>query len=186
MPRAKRMPTASTALAARSLISDHEAGGAALCSRSVVEDNDELEILYEGTQNREGPSHPFSQLSTGGTAQLIAIGNFTRFILLELGESHQAGPSALATESQRARSDFYVLPSPEQIPRLPNFASSRIGSLHSRPALSGSPQRTEARYPSNVFVEVIGHGAGTIFNREHGLSNGDNTTYVHLGSASIT
>jgi hypothetical protein len=56
---------ASTALAAESLLSPVlfgestavEGGRAAICSKSVIEIYDELEVLYEGTQDRSGMSH---------------------------------------------------------------------------------------------------------------------------------
>lgn len=53
LPNAKRIPTSSTALAAQSLFTESEPG-AALCSRSVLDSNPDLEILYEGTQDKKG------------------------------------------------------------------------------------------------------------------------------------
>ena len=65
LPNAKRIAVASTALAAESLISpipsgqDGEEGvRAAICSKSVIEIYPELEVLYEGTQDRSGMSFP--------------------------------------------------------------------------------------------------------------------------------
>jgi hypothetical protein len=65
LPNAKRISVASTALAAESLIAPisfgERAAGmgakAAICSKSVVGIYDELEVLYEGTQDRSGMSH---------------------------------------------------------------------------------------------------------------------------------
>jgi prephenate dehydratase len=64
LPNAKRIAVASTALAAESLIapissaeSEGEGVRAAICSKSVVEIYDELEVLFEGTQERSGMSH---------------------------------------------------------------------------------------------------------------------------------
>jgi prephenate dehydratase len=57
LPRAKLVPTASTALAAQYLLSadPSEEVGSAICSRSVVDlQPDLLEVLYEGTQDRKG------------------------------------------------------------------------------------------------------------------------------------
>ena len=65
LPNAKKIAVASTALAAESLLSpispdEGEGGGegvrAAICSKSVIEIYDELEVLYEGTQDRSGTS----------------------------------------------------------------------------------------------------------------------------------
>jgi prephenate dehydratase len=82
LPNAKRISVASTALAAESLIAPisfgERAAGmgakAAICSKSVVGIYDELEVLYEGTQDRSGMSHfhfrflflPFTQLPDDG------------------------------------------------------------------------------------------------------------------------
>jgi prephenate dehydratase len=71
LPNAKRVAVSSTALAAESLIapisSGERAAGedvkAAICSKSVVEIYDELEVLYEGTQDRSGMSFPPPLLS---------------------------------------------------------------------------------------------------------------------------
>jgi prephenate dehydratase len=64
LPNAKRISVASTALAAESLIAPisfgERAAGmgakAAICSKSVVGIYDELEVLFEGTQDRSGMS----------------------------------------------------------------------------------------------------------------------------------
>jgi prephenate dehydratase len=64
LPNAKRISVASTALAAESLMAPvsfgERAAGmgakAAICSKSVVGIYDELEVLFEGTQDRSGMS----------------------------------------------------------------------------------------------------------------------------------
>jgi prephenate dehydratase len=64
LPNAKRISVASTALAAESLMAPvsfgeratWEVGRAAICSKSVVGIYDELEVLFEGTQDRSGMS----------------------------------------------------------------------------------------------------------------------------------
>lgn len=63
LPNAKRIAVASTALAAESLLSPIPSGQggeegerAAICSKSVIEIYPELEVLYEGTQDRSGTS----------------------------------------------------------------------------------------------------------------------------------
>ena len=65
LPNVKRIPVASTALAAESLLSpipsgqgEEEEVRAAICSKSVIEIYPELEVLYEGTQDRSGMSPP--------------------------------------------------------------------------------------------------------------------------------
>ena len=64
LPNAKRIPTDSTAAAAKSLLSMSRTNGdgsnrddgvsAAICSESVVDIYPELEVLYKGTQDRSG------------------------------------------------------------------------------------------------------------------------------------
>jgi len=66
LPDAKRIPTDSTAAAAKSLLSMSRTNGdgssssggvcAAICSESVVDIYPELEVLYKGTQDRSGSS----------------------------------------------------------------------------------------------------------------------------------
>jgi len=66
LPNAKRIAVASTALAAESLLSpipSDEGARAAICSKSVIEIYPELEVLYEGTQDRSGLSFPSSSFS---------------------------------------------------------------------------------------------------------------------------
>ena len=70
LPNAKRIAVASTALAAESLLSPIPSGQggeegerAAICSKSVIEIYPELEVLYEGTQDRSGMSPPSSSLT---------------------------------------------------------------------------------------------------------------------------
>jgi hypothetical protein len=73
LPSAKRVAVASTALAAESLLSPISSGEragegerAAICSKSVIEIYEELEVLYEGTQDRSGMS-PLSLLRLSRT-----------------------------------------------------------------------------------------------------------------------
>jgi prephenate dehydratase len=80
LPNAKRIAVASTALAAESLIApisfgERAAGGgakAAICSKSVVEIYDELEVLYEGTQDRSGMSR-FLLLSLSQLSRMVQV-----------------------------------------------------------------------------------------------------------------
>jgi prephenate dehydratase len=64
LPNAKRIPTDSTAAAAKSLLPSSQTNGdgldrskgvcAAICSESVVDVYPELKVLYKGTQDRSG------------------------------------------------------------------------------------------------------------------------------------
>lgn len=86
LPNTKRISTASTALAAESLLgpisfrdSDRAAseaegviGRAAICSSSVVGIYPELEVLYEGTQDRSGMSpSSLNSIHSSGTVFIL-------------------------------------------------------------------------------------------------------------------
>lgn len=61
LPQARRLPTSSTAGAARSLLEEGGEKGAAICSRGVVQVLEGLEVATEGIEDMSGASlGPFS------------------------------------------------------------------------------------------------------------------------------
>ena len=57
LPSAKRVPTASTAGAAQSLLEPGNERGAAICARNVVDVVEGLRIVSEGVEDMAGASH---------------------------------------------------------------------------------------------------------------------------------
>ncbi|WWC65464.1 uncharacterized protein I303_108082 [Kwoniella dejecticola CBS 10117] len=151
-PTAKLKTYPSTAGAAISLLNPTEADleegeGAALCSKAAAKlYEDQLDILYEGTQ---GISN-----------------NFTRFILLS-NSSTSESQTPLPTKQCASPSPtaFYILPSAKEI--IPFFQHSTIRNIHSRPnpiltskgAQNGDSPREkwvhrEERFSTLYFIEV--------------------------------
>jgi prephenate dehydratase len=81
LPNAKRISTASTALAAESLLEQGKGGRAAICSKSVIGIYPELEVLVEGTQDRSGMSPFFFSFSP--FLSLIILSLYIRLPCLE-------------------------------------------------------------------------------------------------------
>ena len=126
---------------------------AAICSKSVVGIYDELEVLYEGTQDRSGMSlfllrSPFTFDGISEDEWSDNLDNFTRFILLR---SPHASTNGQYIDTSTSKSNFYLLDSPNRIPTL--LSDSSIGSLHTRP----TPCRDGRIYPHGVFIELVRH-----------------------------
>jgi prephenate dehydratase len=166
LPNAKRIPTDSTAAAAKSLLPTNQPNGgvgrgegvcAAICSESVVEIYPELEVLYKGTQDRSGKLLLLILFLRGIADD---ADNFTRFILLKTAYQDQAGSDLVpkptqipsSTSTSDSMSSFYLLDSPSLINQLPCTSPTTIGSLHSRPIIPISSDKRV--YPQGAFVEL--------------------------------
>lgn len=175
LPNAKRIPTASTALAAQSLFTESEIG-AALCSRSVVDSNPDLEIMHEGTQDQAGKPKPKPKPSPVTLYSLSVIytlnqadfsDNYTRFVLLvdPMAADRMYPPDAKPKVQGQYFSHFYVGPPAAIAASVPNLGIQDgqylIASIHSRPyrAATHSPQSHRKRYPQCVFWEVVSDSA---------------------------